>query len=260
MDYKNGKIYKIVDKTNGNMYIGSTCQKTLAQRFSQHKSNYRLKNRVYTSSFEIIKNGNCEIVLIENYPCDNKDELHARERYYIEISNCVNKVIPIKNIKNYNDFKVSVTSELDKRIVDEPIYVASGFKILKDSSFDKDFQNYKILLQSALNKKILKWNNLVKQSLKLDEFQRKFSLQKLLTIKSNLIWTKHLFYLQLNLIVVNNFYEIRKEVSEMKAKEIADEYMKKKHFCKCGGSYTNRNKQVHLQTNKHKAYFLENDE
>ena len=96
--FKNGKVYKIIDKTNGNVYIGSTCQ-TLSQRLTQHKANYKqyLKGNTgnNTTSFEILKNNNYEIVLLEN--CNNitsKDELHNRERYYIDSLECVNKCRP----------------------------------------------------------------------------------------------------------------------------------------------------------------------
>lgn len=97
-NFKNGKVYKIIDKTNGNVYIGSTCQ-TLSQRLTQHKANYKqyLKGNTgnNTTSFEILKNNNYEIVLLEN--CNNitsKDELHTRERYYIDSLECVNKCRP----------------------------------------------------------------------------------------------------------------------------------------------------------------------
>ena len=36
------------------------------------------------TSFELIKLGEINIVLIESYPCKSKDDLHARERHYIE--------------------------------------------------------------------------------------------------------------------------------------------------------------------------------
>ena len=81
-DYKQGKIYKIVDlTTENNIYVGSTCQ-TLEKRLSGHVWDYS-RNKYLTSS-EVLKNGNYEIVLIENYPCDSKFELHKRERYFIE--------------------------------------------------------------------------------------------------------------------------------------------------------------------------------
>ena len=46
--------------------------------------------------------GNCKIILIEDYPCERKEQLHARERYWIENSeNVVNKMIPTRTIKEW---------------------------------------------------------------------------------------------------------------------------------------------------------------
>ena len=87
--YKGGKIYKIIDNTNGNIYIGSTIQ-SLHKRKSQHKAE---GNKKCMSKF-IIKNGDYDMVLIENYPCESKEELHIRERYYIENNDCINEMIP----------------------------------------------------------------------------------------------------------------------------------------------------------------------
>ena len=98
--YQRGKIYKIVDNTNGNQYIGSTCEKTLAHRLAKHVvgcyknwSNGGKTN--YISSFDIIANIDYDIILIEEFPCQTKDELLARERHYEENLICVNKNRPI---------------------------------------------------------------------------------------------------------------------------------------------------------------------
>lgn len=96
MDYKNGKIYKIVDNTNGNIYIGSTCQ-PLCKRIAKHKSNYNdwikdnEKNN-FVSSFKILENGDYQIILIEEYPCENKEQLRMREQYYKDNNNCINHI------------------------------------------------------------------------------------------------------------------------------------------------------------------------
>ena len=87
VDYSKAKIYKIVDNTNDNIYIGSTCQ-PLRKRLSSHKSKSECRSR------EIIINSNYDIILIEDYPCLRKEQLHARERYYIENTKCINKQIP----------------------------------------------------------------------------------------------------------------------------------------------------------------------
>ena len=65
--YNKGKIYKIVDNTTGNIYIGSTC-KPLSARLACHRASYKIylnTGKPYYSSFEILKNNNFDIILIE---------------------------------------------------------------------------------------------------------------------------------------------------------------------------------------------------
>lgn len=105
VDYGKGKIYKIVVNNTEDEYrpyIGSTTKAYLSQRFVEHRKDYkRYKDgkRNSVSSFILFdKYGieNCEIILIENYPCNSKDELMARERHwYDNIENC-NKCKPIR--------------------------------------------------------------------------------------------------------------------------------------------------------------------
>jgi uncharacterized protein (DUF2344 family) len=102
-DYQLGKIYKIECNVTEKVYIGSTCEPTLARRLTKHLTNYkRYLNGTYSyvSSFDVLQNRNYDIVLIESYPCNSKDELHARERYYTNNIDCVNK---IKNQGMYHE-------------------------------------------------------------------------------------------------------------------------------------------------------------
>jgi len=90
--YENGKIYKITDNTNGNVYYGST-QKTLNRRLSDHKYDYKRREKegnVRTSS-KIICNNDFTMELVENFPCSSRKELEERESYYINNFECINK-------------------------------------------------------------------------------------------------------------------------------------------------------------------------
>ena len=92
--YKNARIYKIVcgDLT----YIGSTCQ-SLANRMSNHRTNYRCWKSGkfhYLSVFQVFEVGSPEIILIEAYKCENREELLKRERFFIESMECVNVRLP----------------------------------------------------------------------------------------------------------------------------------------------------------------------
>jgi hypothetical protein len=100
VNYGNGKIYKIVSDQTDKIYIGSTTKTYLSQRMDYHRSDYKKwKNgkHHYVTSFDIVKYDDAEIVLIENFPCKTKDELHQKERQIIEQNKnvCVNKNNPI---------------------------------------------------------------------------------------------------------------------------------------------------------------------
>ena len=106
--YKNGKIYKLVSSLTTNVYIGSTIQ-TLNKRLSCHKTDYKryLKKgkRYDCTSFQLLEKGidAVRIELIEDYSCNCKSELGKRERYWIENTvNCVNRCIPTRTKKEYN--------------------------------------------------------------------------------------------------------------------------------------------------------------
>jgi hypothetical protein len=116
-DYSKSKIYKIIDNTNQNIYIGSTI-KPLSQRLSKHKTSYKRYlngTHSYMTSFEIIKNRNYNIVLLEECPTIlNIEQLHARERYWIELLECINKNIPGRSKKEYYQDNKEQISEKDK--------------------------------------------------------------------------------------------------------------------------------------------------
>jgi len=108
---KLGKIYKLIDNTNNNIYIGSTIVK-LNQRLREHKNTYNryINNKYhYVTSFEIIKNNNYRFEIIKYVVFKDRKELHQKERYYIENNICVNKFIPTRTQKEYeNNNKIRI--------------------------------------------------------------------------------------------------------------------------------------------------------
>jgi len=116
--YQRSKIYKITSNQSDNIYIGSTCN-PLYKRLGQHKSTYKEFINGKTNnctSFELIKLGDAIITLIEDYPCESKEQLRARERYYIELNKdiCVNKVIPTRTCKEYYQTNKETIEEQQK--------------------------------------------------------------------------------------------------------------------------------------------------
>ena len=106
VNYQNAKIYKICSYKTNEIYIGSTCEKTLARRLAKHVGDYKSwKNgkRRYTTSFKIIEFCDAYIELICDAPTDRKDQLHAIEGKYIRELDCVNKCIPGRTTKEYRE-------------------------------------------------------------------------------------------------------------------------------------------------------------
>ena len=135
--YQNGKIYRLFCKTTRQQYYGSTTNKTLSTRLSIHKCDYKRfleGKRGFVSSFEILKNDNYQIILVENYPCVNKKELHKRERYYIENNECVNMMIPCRTPAEYRLDNVEKEKERHKKYYEENI---DKFKEYYKENFDK---------------------------------------------------------------------------------------------------------------------------
>ena len=114
-NYENGKIYKMVG--GGLTYVGSTTR-TLAQRKAMHKSGFKrwkAGNGSKTTSYQLFDSGEpVDIVLLEDVPCERKEQLHARERYWIEKLDCVNMMIPGRSDKEYYQDNKERISEYQK--------------------------------------------------------------------------------------------------------------------------------------------------
>lgn len=58
VNYSKGKIYKIIDNTNNNIYIGLTTQ-ALSKSLAEHRGDFKgyiIGKKKYSSSFKIIHN------------------------------------------------------------------------------------------------------------------------------------------------------------------------------------------------------------
>ena len=99
VNYQLGKIYKITTPHTSDIYMGSTSCRLLSQRMAKHRQDFQKYQKGkddYVTSYELLKLGDCEILLIETYPCNGKDELHAREGHWLQKLRdeglvCVNK-------------------------------------------------------------------------------------------------------------------------------------------------------------------------
>ena len=76
--YLNGKIYTIRSHQTDKYYIGSTIQ-PLHKRLHGHRKDFKYCPEKSMSSYEIIKYNDNYIELLEEYPCENKNQLFRRE-------------------------------------------------------------------------------------------------------------------------------------------------------------------------------------
>ena len=104
--YQNGKIYTLRSNTTERFYIGSTYN-DLAKRKAEHK---RHKKNA------ISKLDDFYIELLENFPCENKDELRKREGEHIREHRdvCVNILIAGRTYKEWIDDNKEIIAEKAK--------------------------------------------------------------------------------------------------------------------------------------------------
>lgn len=123
--YNKSIIYKICCKNPEikEIYIGSTANE-LRKRKNQHKTD---SNNINSKSYNLYvyqfirDNGgfdNWDIVEVERYCANDKQELHKRERYYIELLGAsLNSQIPNRSQKEYekdNKDKIKEYKQEDK--------------------------------------------------------------------------------------------------------------------------------------------------
>jgi len=81
-NYQYGKVYMITNENTKKIYVGSTIH-SLEKRFYKHQHNF--KSGEYVASADLFMlGGETMIVLLEDYPCNNKQELLCREQYWMD--------------------------------------------------------------------------------------------------------------------------------------------------------------------------------
>ena len=108
--YNQSKIYKIepiTEHEEQDIYIGSTTKKYLSQRLQQHKNDFKkflnnkLGNITIFNLFNKYGIDNFNIYLLENYNCNDINELRTKEGEYIKNLACINKRIECRTRKEY---------------------------------------------------------------------------------------------------------------------------------------------------------------
>ena len=102
-NYSKAVIYKIVckDVSITNLYVGSTCEMRNRKCHHKRESNNSQRKYQYKLYGMIEENGgwdNWDMIMIEQYPCENKLQKEKRERYWIEeLKADLNTVVPTRS-------------------------------------------------------------------------------------------------------------------------------------------------------------------
>jgi hypothetical protein len=112
MEYQSGKVYKIyIPGMEEVCYIGSTII-SIEERFAVHKSSSKSDCKYKFASAVLFNDGNEPVVeLVEAFPCNSKQELLERERYWLDKHpDAINKNLPIHltDEERYNARKEAV--------------------------------------------------------------------------------------------------------------------------------------------------------
>ena len=111
-------IEPILEHPEDEIYIGSTTKQYLSQRMDSHRNSYKRWQNGNANKVQVYdlfnKYGieNCKILLLETVNAKSKDELTAREGFYIKNTKCLNKRIEGRTQKEYvNDNKEIISAK-----------------------------------------------------------------------------------------------------------------------------------------------------
>ena len=98
---QHAKIYQIYN-SKGERYVGSTTRKYLCQRLAEHVYTYNERKKGVKihccSSNKVLEGGDYKMELLQDFPCNDSNDLFQRGQFFIE---------NLKGVVNVERFKVS---------------------------------------------------------------------------------------------------------------------------------------------------------
>ena len=222
------------------MLFGSTVQ-PLSKRLATHKKDYKRfndgKRDRPTTVFQIFDEygyENCKVELAELFPCSTKEELHKREGEYMRNNECVNKFIPGRTRKEYQQ------ANLDRAVARQRKCRANFTEEQKEAIKEQQRQ-YREEHKDHIRDR-------TKQHKADHEEQLRQMRKKYIEEHKDEIKTKSKMYREANSDKIKQYYEKNREV------------LKAKYTCEiCGSAIANAERARHSRTTKH-ILALENSE
>jgi len=110
-DYSKAKIYQILNHIDDDIYVGSTIE-PLSVRMGKHRSDVARHTSPLYQKMNHLGKEHFYIELVEEYPCNNRTELLAREGFYIRERGTINKQIAGRNKKDWYEENKGRVAEL----------------------------------------------------------------------------------------------------------------------------------------------------
>ena len=270
---QNGKIY-LLSGIDNYYYVGSTV-KDLNYRLTKHKGDSKIKDTYVYKHFNKLGWDNVKIDLLEQYPCNSKEELLIKENEYINSvkgdNNCLNLNNSYMTEEDKIEWKRQYRQDNKEQIKEyNKNYVVNHKEIVLQKQ-----KEYRDAHKQELKEYFKKYAQEHKEEKK--EYKKKYTAENkdLLAKKSkefreknrDKITEKGKKYFQENKDeLIKKMKEYREKDPEKTkarhAKYLENRKQKLKeigtisHQCECGGKYTDKHKDRHTTSKKH-ARFLE---
>ena len=207
IDYSKAVIYFVKCSETNKIYIGSTTR-PLCFRIGHHRSKH---NTTSTKNFI-----NPTIHLLEKYPCENREQLLKKERFFVESLPCVNRNIPGRTAAEWQSSNKGMVQDYRKKRYDE---IGSTLKQISRNYYNEISRIPRLI---ATKKKQIK--KILDKTLEKD--LTPFEAQKLERFR-----------------LIIKQYEIEQEGNDKINNKVIN--------CKCGMTILRRNMELHLHNKIH---------
>lgn len=285
--YTNGKIYRLYCK-DGHYYYGSTTS-SLLTRFASHK--YAIKNKTHSGDFVYffdIPLDEIFIELIENFPCNTKEELLEKENAYIQLHRnnplCLNTYQSYQSEQNKKEYDKQYHIEYKEKHNDTIIQYTANHRqeaIERTKKYRAEHHEeiltkeaeYREANRALLNEKQKQYVQNLSDEKKLERKQHAAEYIQQNKEHINEQYKKYVNTNREKIQLRKNAWAKKKReenadtnATELEEKQIAkDKKVKERierdraiHTCECGGTYQFYQKKRHIDSIKHMT-FLENN-
>lgn len=251
--YQNSKIYSIKNTLNDKIYIGSTTV-SLSQRMTKHRTSMKCERRGGCLLYQQMRElgvDNFYITLIEKYPCNDIEELRAKEGEWIDKIGTLNMKVAGRTPAQYRKDTVEQKKEYDKDYNEKNKekrhkQAKERYENNKEYIKQKNNQHYHQNKQKINQKqKIYRDNN--QDTIK--EYKKNYRIEHKEEISEK---SKQKYQENKEAINAKNKKYREKHKEELKAKN------NMKCQCECGKIYTHNNKARHIKSNHHQNFLNNN--